>query len=222
MPLSDYLAGQFEMVFVNCRGHGTSQWGQSPPSIDRLVEDVSAVCDAVGPVEALFGYSYGAVVALETVLAAPDHVNKLAVYEPPLPVTYPIPDLGFIEATLAEGRYEELVLHASAQGAGGLSPAEVAAVRDDPLWLSMVAHAPTLVPTMQVLSGLSPTVEQYRAITVPTKVIVGTTSAPYLRDAAELLAHVVPDVVREQLDGQGHHVDHELLSHSLAGFLKSC
>jgi pimeloyl-ACP methyl ester carboxylesterase len=170
----------------------------------------------------LFGYSYGAVVALETVLAAPDRVNKLAVYEPPLPVAYPIPDLGFIEGALTEGRYEELVLHASAQGAGGLSPAEVAAVRDDPFWLSKVAHAPTLVPTMQVLSGLSPTVEQYCVITVPTKVIVGTNSAPYLRDAAAFLADVVPGVVREQLNGQGHHVEHEVLSHSLAGFLKSC
>jgi pimeloyl-ACP methyl ester carboxylesterase len=221
MPLSDHLADQFEMVFLNLRGHGTSQWGQSPPSAERAIEDVLAVCDAVGPVDALFGYSYGAVVALETMLAVPDRFSKLAVYEPPLPVTYPIPDIGFIESALAEGRYEELILLAATQGAGGLSPAELAAIRDDPLWLANVAHAPTLVPTMQVLSGLSPTVEQYRGVTVPTKVIVGTTSAAFLHEAADLLVGVLPDATREQLDGQGHHFDHELLSYSLAGFLKS-
>ena len=219
LPLSNYLAEDFALVFVNLRGHGTSGWGQSPPSIDRHVEDVLAVVDAVGPVDALFGYSYGAVIALETALADPECVTKLVVYEPPLPVTYPIPDPTLIESALADGRYEELILQAAAEGGAGLSPAEIAAIRDNPLWPSKVAHAPTLVPTMAVLSGLAPTVEQYRRVALPTKVIVGTASASYLREAAALLAGVLPDVTREQLDGQGHHVDHDLLARSLERFL---
>ena len=221
LPLSNYLAEDFALVFVNLRGHGTSGWGQSPPSIDRHVEDVLAVVDAVGPVEALFGYSYGAVIALETALAAPKCATKLVVYEPPLPVTYPIPNPALIESALADGRYEELILHAAAEGGAGLSPAEIAAIRDDPLWPSNVAHAPTLVPTMAVLTGLAPTVEQYRNVALPTKLIVGTTSASYLREAAALLAGVLPDVTREELDGQGHHVEHELLAKSLARFVHS-
>ena len=45
LPLSNYLAEDFALVFVNLRGHGTSGWGQSPPSIDRHVEDVLAVVE---------------------------------------------------------------------------------------------------------------------------------------------------------------------------------
>jgi pimeloyl-ACP methyl ester carboxylesterase len=218
-PSAGHLADEFEVAAMNCRGHGTSQWGQSPPNIAREVEDVLAVCDAVGPISALFGYSYGAVLALETALAAPERIPKLALYEPPLPVTYPIPDPALIETAIAAGDYEQLLLDAT-PGSGGFSPAELAAVRDDPLWLSKVAHAPTLIPTMQVLSGLSPTVDQYTAVTTPTKLMVGTTSAPYILDAADLLADALPDLTREVLHGQGHHVDHQLLARSLAAFVR--
>jgi len=221
MPLSDHLADEFELVFINLRGHGNSEWGDSAPSINRHIEDVLAVIDAVGPIGALFGYSFGAVVALETVLAAPGHVNKLAMYEPPLPITYPIPDITWVKMAVAQGDYEELVLQAAAQGGAGLSTAELAAIREDPLWLSKVAHAPTLAPAMAILAGLSPTVEQYEAVTVPTKLISGTASAPFLGKAADLLAAVLPDVTREYLDGQGHHVDHALLAESLKPFLRA-
>jgi hypothetical protein len=77
-----------------------------------------------------------------------------------------------------------------------------------------------LIPTMQVLSGLSPTVDQYTAVTTPTKLMVGTTSAPYILDAADLLADALPDLTREVLHGQNHHADHQLLARSLAAFVR--
>jgi pimeloyl-ACP methyl ester carboxylesterase len=221
VPLSDHLADEFELVCINLRGHGSSEWGHAAPSIDRHVEDVLAVIDAVGPIGAVFGYSFDAVVALETALAAPGHVKKLAIYEPPLPITYPIPDISWIKRAVTQGDYEVLVLQAAAQGGAGLSPTELAAIREDPLWLSKVAHAPTLAPTMAVLAGLPATVEQYEAVTVPTKLISGTASAPFLAKAADLLAAVLPEVTREHLDGQGHHVDHALLAERLRAFLRA-
>ncbi|MGY1947661.1 alpha/beta fold hydrolase [Nocardia asiatica] len=217
-PLAQYLADDFEVVTMNCRGHGTSGWGQSPPDIAREVEDVLAVIDAVGQITALFGYSYGAVLALETTLAAADRIPRLALYEPPLPITYPLPDLEALETALATGEYEQLLLAASAVG-GGFSPTELAALREDPLWLSKVAHAPTLIPTMRVLAGLEPTVEQYAKVTAPTKLIVGTASAAYLLQAADQLAAVMPHLTRDVLHGQGHHVDQHLLARSLQNFL---
>jgi pimeloyl-ACP methyl ester carboxylesterase len=219
MPLAEHLADEFEVVLLNCRGHGTSESGRSEPHIDRYVEDILAVIDAVGPIQALFGYSFGAVLALETALAAGDLVPRLLVYEPPLPVTYPMPDLTWLESTLAEGRYEELILQALSQGGGGLSTAELAAARDNPFWLSNVAHAPTLLPTMRVLSVLSPTIQQYGEVSVPTKLILGTASAPFLHQAGDLLASVLPDITVERHDGQGHHFDPALLARAVAGFV---
>lgn len=101
LPLADHLGGEFDSCALNCRGHGTSGPAQSPPHIRHEVADVLAVIDAVGPIEALFGYSYGAVLALETALAALNRIPKLALYEPPLPVTYPIPDLTAVDTALA-------------------------------------------------------------------------------------------------------------------------
>ncbi|WP_280331137.1 alpha/beta hydrolase [Nocardia wallacei] len=214
LPLADHLSG-FALVAMNCRGHGTSGPAQSPPHIGHEIADVLAVLDAVGPIEMLFGYSYGAVLALETALTHPDHIPKLALYEPPLPATYPIPDLDALDTALDAGDYERLLLTASA-GAGGFSPAELAAVREDPLWLHKVAQAPTLASTLRALSGLEPTVGRYVAITAATTLITGTTSAPYLLEAADLLAAQLPRVHRAALPGQGHHPDPRLLAQALA------
>jgi pimeloyl-ACP methyl ester carboxylesterase len=216
MPLTEHLADDYSVVLLNCRGHGTSEWGRSEPHIDRYVEDIRAVIDAVGPIDALFGYSFGAIIALETALATPDFVPRLVVYEPPLPVTYPMPDGTWLEAMLNEGRYEQLILEALAAGGGGLSSAELAAARDNPFWLSNVAHAPTLLPTMQTLSQLPPTVEQYASITAPTTLALGSDSATHIRRAGELLSAAVSGISVMQLAGQGHHFDPRALATVLA------
>ncbi|MBF6270742.1 alpha/beta hydrolase [Nocardia farcinica] len=220
LPLAEHLADDFEVVLINLRGHGTSGWGNSPPRITHMIDDIRAVTAAVGPVTTLFGYSYGAVIALETALAAPEHFSRLALYEPPLPITYPIPDITHLENRINAGDYEQLLLDIT-PAAGGFSAAELAALRSDPLWMSKVAHAPTLIPTMQILASLPHAVDQYAALTLPTRLIVGTTSAPYILDAADHLASAIPGTTRETLHGQGHHVDHHLLATSLAAFTHS-
>ncbi|WP_051133638.1 alpha/beta fold hydrolase [Nocardia paucivorans] len=214
LGLAGHLAEYYTVVAVNCRGHGTSGAPQSPPDIAHEVADLTAVIDAVGPVEVVFGYSFGAVLALETALCAPDRVPRLAVYEPPLPVTYPIPDLAVVDAAIAGGEYERLILTASAVS-GGFSPAELAALRADPLWWHKVAQAPTLAATLRVLAGLDPDMGRYTAITAPTTVITGTTSADYILDAADLLTEALPDPARKTLPGQGHHVDPAILAQAL-------
>jgi pimeloyl-ACP methyl ester carboxylesterase len=220
MPLAEHLAGDFTVVVLNLRGHGTSETSRSEPHIDRYVEDVWAVIEAVGPIDALFGYSFGAVVAVETALAAGDLIRKLVVYEPPLPATYPIPDEKWLASMIRGGRYEELILQALSQGGGGLSAAEMAAARDNPLWLSNVAHAPTLLPTMKVLSALPPTVDRYASIATPTMLMLGTTSAGYLHRAGELLACVLPAVTTHRLDGQGHHFDPAMVADVVVAFVR--
>ncbi|MGW0006722.1 alpha/beta fold hydrolase [Nocardia grenadensis] len=214
LPLAGRLGEHYTVVAVNCRGHGSSGDPRSAPDIAHEAADITAVIDAVGQVEVVFGYSFGAVLALETALRAPDRVPRLAVYEPPLPVTYPIPDLATVDAAIADGDYERLILDASAVS-GGFSPAELAALRADPLWWHKVAQAPTLATTLRVLAGVDPDVSRYAAITAPTTVITGTTSADYLLTAADLLTAALADPTRTTLPGQGHHVDPGALAAAL-------
>ncbi|MBF6456119.1 alpha/beta hydrolase [Nocardia speluncae] len=205
LSLAGYLAEHYTVVAMNCRGHGTSGTPQSAPDIAHEVADIVAVIDAVGPVEVVFGYSFGAVLALETALRASDRVSRLAVYEPPLPVMYPIPDLSAVDAGIEGGDYERLILDASAVS-GGFSAAELAVLRSDPLWWHKVAQAPTLAATLRVLAGLDPDVGRYAAITAQTTVITGTTSADYILDAADRLTTALRNPIRKTLSGQGHHV----------------
>lgn len=214
LPLAGHLAEHYTVVAMDCRGHGTSGAPRSGPDIAHEVADITAVIDAVGPVEVVFGYSFGAVLALETALREPEWVPRLAVYEPPLPATYPIPDLAVVDSAIAAGDYERLALQGSA-AAGGFSPAELAALRADPLWWHKVAQAPTLAATLRVLAGLDPVVARYAAITAPTTVITGTTSAAYILTAADRLTETLPDPTRKTLPGQGHHVDPGVLAQAL-------
>jgi len=216
MPLADHLADKHTVVLVNLRGHGTSDRGRSEAHIDRYVDDVRAVIEEVGPVDALFGYSFGAVIALETALAAGDLIARLVLYEPPLPVTYPMPDMKWLQAMLDAGRYEELVLQALATGAGALSPGELAAVRDNPLWMSNVAHASTLLATMRALGSVDSTIDRYASITAHITLVLGTESAEHIRRAGELLASALPTAQAHHLAGQGHHFDPAVVAQMIA------
>lgn len=215
MPLAERLSAGFTVVLLNLRGHGTSGRGQSEPHIDRYTEDVRAVIGSVGPIDTLFGYSFGALVGLETALATGDLIPHLVVYEPPLPATYPMTDLAWLEKMLDQGRYEELILQALAAGGGGLSAAELAGARSNPLWLANVAHAPTLLPTMRVLGSLSPTVEQYATMNAPTALVLGTQSAAHLRQGGGQLAAAVPAIEVRHLADQGHHFDPSLFAEAI-------
>ncbi|BDT85519.1 alpha/beta hydrolase [Nocardia cyriacigeorgica] len=214
LPMAGHLAEHYTVVAMNCRGHGTSGTPRSAPDIAHEVADITAVTEAVGPIEVLFGYSFGAVLALETALRAQDRVPRLEVYEPPLPVTYPIPDLAAVDTAIARGGYERLILDASAVS-GGFSPDELAVLRSDPLWWHKVAQAPTLAATLRVLAGLDPDVSRYAAITAPTTVITGTTSADYILEAADRLTGALPTATRKTLSGQGHHVAPSVLAQAL-------
>ncbi|BCK56243.1 hypothetical protein NWFMUON74_40150 [Nocardia wallacei] len=67
---------------------------------------------------------------------------------------------------------------------------------------------------------MQPTVAQYAAVAAATTLITGTTSAPYLLEAADLLAGHVARVDRETLPGQGHHPEPRLLANALAAAVR--
>lgn len=70
------------MVDFDRRGRGDS--GDTEPyAVAREVEDIEALIDAHGGRAALFGFSSGAVLALEAADALNGKVSEVALYEPP-------------------------------------------------------------------------------------------------------------------------------------------
>ncbi|MEU4341508.1 hypothetical protein AB0H00_09590 [Nocardia sp. NPDC023852] len=160
----------------------------------------------------LFGYFYGAVLALETALTAPERVPLLAVYEPPLPITYSAPDIAAVDAALAPGEYEHLLLQASA-AAGGFSSAKLAALRRIRCGGSRSLRPRlSLRPAGAGRAGPDggPLRRDHRADHRYHQ------RADYILQAADLLTAVIPGPTRKTLPGQGHHVDPAVPAEALA------
>ncbi|HZW02503.1 MAG TPA: alpha/beta hydrolase, partial [Anaerolineaceae bacterium] len=79
--LAQTLGRQFTGIYYDRRGRGDST-DTSPYSIDREVEDLQAIIQAVGGTASLFGMSSGGALALEAVLCGLP-IRRVAMYEPP-------------------------------------------------------------------------------------------------------------------------------------------
>ncbi len=205
------LRDSFNCVLVDQRAHGASDWAGGP-DVTRAAEDLLAVIEHVGPVHAVVGHSYGALVALEATRAtSADVIPRLAVYEPPLSVAGPIMGaevLGRVEDAVAAGEYESaLLLHLGSEG-GGLSDAEVEAFRTNPMFRSLyselVIQAPSIAAGLRSCVRLD-SAEPYRSIQVPVLLMLGSASADHpFRASMDALLAVLDDARLVTLEDQSH------------------
>jgi pimeloyl-ACP methyl ester carboxylesterase len=211
MGVVDLLRDRFHCVLFDQRAHGASDWGGGP-DVDRAAHDLLFVVDRLGPVHAVVGHSYGALVALEATRLAPaGTIPRLAVYEPPLSVGGPIMSdegIGRVEAAVAAGDFEAAVLLHLGSDSGGLSDAEVDAFRSNPMlrtaYAEIVVQAPSIAPALRSCTRLT-SAEPYRGIDVPTLLLLGFASAPHpFRTSIDALLDAIPHARLALLEGQTH------------------
>jgi pimeloyl-ACP methyl ester carboxylesterase len=221
------LAAHHAVLNYDRRGRGDS--GDTAPfAVAREIEDLAAVVAAAGAPAAVYGHSSGAALALR---AAADGVGMthLVLHDPP----YGPDDDGqraeartYLDALLpllAAGRHDDAV--ALFLEVTGLPPETVAGWRDEPWWAPMAAMAPTLRYDADVLgygdaSGGTPPLDVAAAVPVPTLVVVGGESPPFMHDTARALAGALPDGRVTVLEGQEHAVPPEVLAPVVAEFLR--
>lgn len=200
-PMLPLLTPECTVVVIDRRGRGSS--GDTLPyAIEREIEDVAAVADALGPLCAL-GHSFGAPVALEAALRT-DAISSLILYEG-------WPDAGddltvvpefvpAMEALIAEGRYEESVEY-------GEPPEEIAKFREDPLWLEYVNATATFPREvrayLQFWLANPPGGGRWRHLSIPILLLYGQRN-PASRDGATQFAGIAADSRTVELPGQGH------------------
>ncbi len=98
-------------------------------------------------------------------------------------------------------------------------PAEFAAfARTQPWWAAQEALAHTLKYDAMIMGDYSLPVEKAAAITVPTIVISGTASFPFMAETAAALAGAVPGGRTGSLEGQEHNVAPDVLGPVLKEF----
>jgi pimeloyl-ACP methyl ester carboxylesterase len=197
------LSAHFLCYALGRRGYGLSD-DASSYAYEREYDDLVALLEHVGAPAHLLGHSSGAVCALGAALRS-DRVQRLVLYEPPLPIAAALdgPWRTEAEAAAARGDLEEAALIAL-RGGVGFRAEQLEPLRRDPSWPRRLRHARRWIREFGEIARLPLGVEAYRGISVPTLLILGTETAPHHVHATEALHTALPEARIRRLAGQGH------------------
>jgi pimeloyl-ACP methyl ester carboxylesterase len=188
----------------NRRGRGASA-DAAEYSIEMEFDDVEAVIDGIGGDVDVLGHSYGAVCALEATLRTP-RVRRLVLYEPPLPVDIEIYPPGLIDRLnhlLAAGDRDGVVA-TFLREVVRMPEAELDIVRADPSWEARVAAAHTIPRELRIADAYDPDFERFATVRVPTLLLLGGDSPPFLVDPTRRLNESISESKLTVMPGQQH------------------
>lgn len=218
------LAQHFSVFHYDRRGRGDS--GDTLPyAVEREIEDIDALISYAGGTAFVFGISSGAALALEAALALGSKVRKLALYEPPYNdddearqrwVTF----RRQLQELLAEDRRGDAV--ALIMSLMGVPDEQLDEMRAYPMWPMWEAIAPTIAYDAAVLGeDASVPVERAAKLTVPTLIMTGEASYPFMHTTAAALTNAIPTAQHRTLEAQTHEVAAEALAPVLVAFFNA-
>jgi pimeloyl-ACP methyl ester carboxylesterase len=218
-PLAALLASDFAVLNYDRRGRGPS--GDTPPyAVEREVEDIDAVIRAAGGSAFLYGTSSGAALALEAA-ASGLPITKLALWEPPFVLDEnlrpPKDQVQQYQTMLAEGRRGDAVEYFMTEVVR-MPPEFVAQARTAPFWAATEALAHTLPYDATIMGDYSLPVDRAASVTVPSLVLSGGASFPFMQETAEALARAFPEGKARTLENQTHDVAPEVMAPALKEF----
>jgi pimeloyl-ACP methyl ester carboxylesterase len=220
--LAAHLAPHFRVFAYDRRGRGES--GDTMPyGVEREIEDIEALITEAGGSAFLYGHSSGAALALEAAIELGEKVKKLAMYEAPYDNdpeaqrTWSQYIHHLTEALAANRRGDAVALFMQYVG----TPSEqIEAIHQTPAWSSLEAIAPTLAYDHTAIMGKDRSVPIERAaqVRVPTLVMYGSASFPFMSETARALSQAMPHAQLRTLEGQTHDVAPQILAPVLVEF----
>jgi pimeloyl-ACP methyl ester carboxylesterase len=188
------LSEEHTVVTYDRRGRGAST-DASEYGLDREVDDVKSVLDAVEGKPVVFGHSFGGLVALETVRSA--EVDSLVLYEPALLTDRHAEShdvVALMEELIQDGD-ERRAVETYFRRAGGMTDP------DEELLERGVSMVDTILRECRV-------VEEYRLdgteVPVPTLLLKGEDGPQHLRDSVHRLHEYIERSRLVELEGVGH------------------
>jgi len=208
---------RFTVCRFDRRGRGDSGNTQ-PYAVEREVEDLKALIADAGGSAAVYGFSSGAVVAVEAA-ARGAAVTKLVLLELPLPAGD-----GIAEAELA--RTAEMIRTvrrsdavASFLAGVRLPPEAVEGMRRSLDWAVLEEMAHTLLYDGAVTEDDALWKERAGRVSAPTLVLFSEGTSAYLGDSARRAADSIPNTIGRTLPGEFHDVDPGTLAAESAAFV---
>jgi pimeloyl-ACP methyl ester carboxylesterase len=218
------LSDGFRTYAYDRRGRGEST-DTAPYAVEREIEDLAALIDVAGAPVTVFGWSSGAVLALDAA-AAGLPIARLALFEPPFVVDDSRPPLpadyvARLDAAVAAGRPGDAAAIFMTDAVGG-SADDVEALRKSEFWPIMEAVAPTIAYDGRIMgttmSGNPLPRDRWAAVTVPTLVMYGRGTFPSIIPAAKALAELLPAATLLPVEGENHDAPDHVLAAALRDF----
>jgi pimeloyl-ACP methyl ester carboxylesterase len=187
---------------IDRRGRGES--GDAPAyAIEREFEDLVALIDSLDEPVDLLGHSFGAACALGAAPLA-RNLRKLVLYEttPGIPVV-PTASIECMEDLIRRGERDQAMLFFFREVLE-LDEEELAQFTASPTWPARVAAAHTVPRELRAEEGYYPDPEQFRSVTAPALLVLGSASPVWAQQGTEVVRAVLPDARVTLLAGEGH------------------
>ncbi|GAA4516057.1 alpha/beta hydrolase [Actinoallomurus oryzae] len=218
------LSGEFRTFAYDRRGRGEST-DTAPYAVEREIEDLAALIEVAGAPATVFGWSSGAVLALDAA-AAGLPIKRLALFEPPFVVDDSRPPLPAdyverLDAAVADGRPGDAV-ELFMTAAVGMPAEAVGGMRQGDFWPILEAVAPTIAYDGRIMgttmSGAPLPRDRWAAVTTPTLVMHGTGTYPFIVAGAQALAGLLPAATLRAVEGEQHSAPAGVLAAALRDF----
>jgi pimeloyl-ACP methyl ester carboxylesterase len=221
--LAKLLAPHFTVYNYDRRGRG-DRGDTKPYAVTREIEDIEVLIDEAGGSAYLHGHSSGGALILEAALQlGSEKVKKLAIYE--------VPYNDDIEAQRAWRAYIQQLtelLAANRRGDAvalfmtfsGMPAEQIEGMRHSLAWPQLEAIAPALAYDHAAILGedVSVPIERAAQVRVPTLVMNGGASYPFMYETARTLSQVMPRAQLRTLEGQDHGPADDVLAPVLEEF----
>ncbi|WP_049902832.1 alpha/beta fold hydrolase [Halococcus agarilyticus] len=202
-PIAPRFSDDYTVIVPHRRGYGDSG-DNDHYDLDREVEDVRAVIDAVGGEPVLFGHSFGGLLTIEAARVAP--VEKIVAYEPAVLVGEYREQASLaaqMQARLDEGEQRSAVKHYIREVMHG------GEIDDLDGWLAEWPPWPDFASLAENLVRMNRAVEQYRLpdtldIDAPALLLTGTEGPSHLRESVRAVDEALPNSRLVEFDGFGH------------------
>jgi pimeloyl-ACP methyl ester carboxylesterase len=220
------LRDELRVYAYDRRGRGEST-DTAPYAVQREIEDLAALIDRAGAPAVVFGWSSGAVLALDAA-AAGLPISRLALFEPPFVVDdrrppVPVDYVQRLDDAIANGRPGEAAELFLTAGVG--MPAEaVAGMRQSPFWPALEGVAHTIAYDGRIMGGTMSgdplPADRWATVSVPILVMHGNRTEPWLVAAAHALADLLPTASLRAVEGEQHSAPADVLAVELRRFVR--
>ncbi|MDP3315665.1 MAG: alpha/beta hydrolase [Devosia sp.] len=218
--LAAELGKHFRVYHYDRRARGDSG-ASTDYSIERELEDLSALIAEAGGSASIVGFSSGACLAIEAA-AAGLPVRHLAFYEPPYMVgpkarKVPANFEAEVQKLVADGKNGDAVAYFMTKLIG-MPSIFLIPMKFSKMWKQLTPQAPSLPFDMEAVNGFNPPLERMRRIAVPTLAINGDKTFPVIIDSTKLCAETIPGAGHVILPGQTHEVKAGAIAPELVRF----